>query len=294
VFGDLRLYQPVGWGGLKLRAVGGTVVGDNPLPVQRRFSLGGPDPMPGYDFRRFACNGTLADPAFPALCDHMMLFQAEYRGGLNVDPFDGMWERDEAGRRPRSRDWGDWDGDWFNEPQFVLFADAGSAWLEGATPDPLKWDVGAGLELGSVGLYAARAIERELRARWSHSESPSADLLLKRVDQAIHARDSDTARQIAQKLTEIAPEFAEGWHRRATLAAEKDDFQDAIDSLQRVLTLQPKHFIALAELGQILEEFDDKGRALDAYRRAKEIDPFIEGLEDRIRQLSKEVEGQGI
>jgi tetratricopeptide (TPR) repeat protein len=141
---------------------------------------------------------------------------------------------------------------------------------------------------------AARAIERELRARWSHSESPSADLLLKRVDQAIHARDSDTARQIAQKLTEIAPEFAEGWHRRATLAAEKDDFQDAIDSLQRVLTLQPKHFIALAELGQILEEFDDKGRALDAYRRAKEIDPFIEGLEDRIRQLSKEVEGQGI
>ena len=141
---------------------------------------------------------------------------------------------------------------------------------------------------------AARAIERELRARWAHSDSPSADLLLKRVDQAIHARDSDTARQIAQKLTEIAPEFAEGWHRRATLAAEKDDFQDAIDSLQRVLALQPKHFIAMAELGQILEEFDDKGRALDAYRKAKELDPFIEGLEDRIRQLGKEVEGQGI
>jgi tetratricopeptide (TPR) repeat protein len=141
---------------------------------------------------------------------------------------------------------------------------------------------------------AARGIERELRARWSHSDSPSADLLLKRVDQAIHARDNDTARAIVQKLTEIAPEFAEGWHRRATLAAQREDFQDAIDSLQRVLALQPKHFIAMAELGQILEEFDNKQRALDAYRKAKELDPFIEGLDDRIRQLGKEVEGQGI
>jgi tetratricopeptide (TPR) repeat protein len=141
---------------------------------------------------------------------------------------------------------------------------------------------------------AARTIERELRARWSHSESPSADLLLKRVDQAIEAMEADTAREIVQKLTEIAPEFAEGWHRRATLSAEKDDFTDAIDSLRRVLALQPKHFIAMAELGQILEEFDDKTRALDAYRKAKELDPFIDGLDDRIRQLSKEVEGQGI
>jgi tetratricopeptide (TPR) repeat protein len=141
---------------------------------------------------------------------------------------------------------------------------------------------------------AARAIERELRARWSHSDSPSADLLLKRVDQAIEAHDQDTAREIATKLTEIAPDFAEGWHRRATLAAERDDFPDAIDSLRKVLALQPKHFIAMAELGQILEEFDDKQNALDAYRKAKELDPFIDGLEDRIRQLSKEVEGQGI
>ena len=42
----------------------------------------------------------------------------------------------------------------------------------------------------------ARAIERELKARWAHSGSPSADLLLKRTDQAMEAHDFDTARQI--------------------------------------------------------------------------------------------------
>jgi tetratricopeptide (TPR) repeat protein len=141
---------------------------------------------------------------------------------------------------------------------------------------------------------AARPIERELQARWAHSGSPSADLLLKRADQAMEAHDFDTARQIAQKLTEIAPEFSEAWHRRATLASQKDDYQDALDSLRRALALRPKNFMALAELGEILEEFNDKMHALDAYRQAKTLDPFIDGLEDRIRALTKSVEGQGI
>ncbi len=165
LFGDLRFYQPVGWGGLKLRAVGGTVLGDAPLPVQRRFSLGGPDPMPGYAFRQFGCNGAVADPALPALCDRMMLFQAEYRGVLDINPFDGIWDHDSS-RRPRKWDWDEWDDFSWDGPQIVLFADAGSAWLKDAQPGPLKWDVGAGLELGSVGLYAARALERDQPIRW--------------------------------------------------------------------------------------------------------------------------------
>ena len=141
---------------------------------------------------------------------------------------------------------------------------------------------------------AARPIERELKARWAHTGSPSADLLLKRTDQAMEAHDFDTAREIVQKLTAIAPNFAEAWHRRATLATEKDDYEDALTSLRRTLALQPKNFAALAELGEILEEYNDKPHALDAYRQAKAIDPFLDGLADRIRDLTKAVEGQGI
>lgn len=140
----------------------------------------------------------------------------------------------------------------------------------------------------------ARPIERELEARWAHSGSPSADLLLKRTDQAMEAMDFDTARQIAQKLTDIAPNFAEAWHRRATLAAHKEDYEDAISSLRHTLALQPKNFEALAELGEILDEYNDKPHALEAYRQARALDPFIDGVDDRIRELSKAVEGQGI
>ncbi|HEX5280651.1 MAG TPA: tetratricopeptide repeat protein [Micropepsaceae bacterium] len=140
----------------------------------------------------------------------------------------------------------------------------------------------------------ARAVERELKARWAHSGSPTADLLLKRADQAMEAMDFDTARQLTQKLTDIAPNFAEAWHRRATLAAHKEDYDDAITSLRHTLALQPKNFDALAELGEILDEYNDKPHALDAFRQARALDPFIDGVDDRIRELAKAVEGQGI
>jgi hypothetical protein len=140
----------------------------------------------------------------------------------------------------------------------------------------------------------ARAIERELRARWSHSQSPTADLLMRRTDQALRAKDTDTARTLVRTLTGIEPTFAEAWHRRATIAIQKEEFDEAIDSLRRVLKLQPKHYVAIAELAELLEQFGDKAQALKAYRQAKALDPFIEGLDDRIRALSKEVEGQEV
>lgn len=141
---------------------------------------------------------------------------------------------------------------------------------------------------------AARAIERELRARWSHSQSPTADLLMRRTDQALRAKDTDTARTLVRTLTGIEPTFAEAWHRRATIAIQKEDYAEAIDSLRRVLKLQPKHYVAIAELAEILDQFGDKAMALKAYRQAKTLDPFIDGLDDRIRALSKEVEGQEV
>jgi tetratricopeptide (TPR) repeat protein len=140
----------------------------------------------------------------------------------------------------------------------------------------------------------AEGIERQLQDMWSHSGSPTADLLFQRSEKALEEEDDETANQILVKLTEIAPNFAEGWHLRAAVAARSDHYEEAIAALRQVLALQPKHFGALAELGQILEDFGEKEHALEAYRKAVALDPYIEGIEDRIRELTRDVEGQGI
>ncbi|MFQ6044880.1 MAG: hypothetical protein ACE5PT_00795 [Gemmatimonadales bacterium] len=164
LFVDLRRYLRVGWSGqLRLRAVGAGTFGEgDPLPVQRRLSLGGPDPMPGFGFRRFACNEAVLDPSVPALCDRIFLFQAEYRGGLSL----GVFETPFTSRRgSHSRgDWDDgydWDDLWWDGPQLVLFTDGGAGWVREDRPDELHWDVGAGLEFGSVGIYGAKAITED-------------------------------------------------------------------------------------------------------------------------------------
>jgi len=173
---DLRRYQRIGWGGqLRLRAFGVGSIGDQPLPVQRRVSLGGPALMPGYPFRAFACNAGVADPSLPALCDRMVLFQAEYRGDLSFGllPYRNRQERR---RRERARsDWLDrdnfWEWDewfWVDAPDLVLFADAGAAWLKDeGTPNELEWDVGAGIEFGGFGVYATKAIAQDESLRFT-------------------------------------------------------------------------------------------------------------------------------
>src|SRR5205809_5212761 len=65
MFFDIRHYARISPSGrINVRLVGGGWVGGDPLPLQRRLSLGGPDPMPGHPFRATACNNAFTDPAF--------------------------------------------------------------------------------------------------------------------------------------------------------------------------------------------------------------------------------------
>lgn len=159
---DLRRYQRIGWGGqLRLRGFYAGNAGDDPLPIQRRLSLGGPDPLNGYGFRAFACHAAVPDPALPDLCDHVVLVQAEYRGGFGFRVRDSD-RRDPPERRRDARwDW-DWDFDdrfWFDSPEIVFFSNAGTGWLGSREDVPnLSWDVGVGVEFGGAGLYLAKAI----------------------------------------------------------------------------------------------------------------------------------------
>ena len=88
VFLDVRRYSRITPSlrvNARLRA-DGWVAGDR-LPVQRRVSLGGPDLLPGYDFRAFTCAPSgFTDPSQPALCDRVVTAQVEVRTRLGSQP----------------------------------------------------------------------------------------------------------------------------------------------------------------------------------------------------------------
>ncbi len=184
-------------------------------------------------------------------------------------------------------------GNPFEPPSELEYFDESSEDLEAPPPPPTAEELLADLAIAE-NEEDAENLERRLQTLWSRSGSATADLLFARTDEALEEDDFETAALILAELTELAPNFAEGWHRHAISAMRQENFEEAMTSLRHTLSLQPKHFIAMAELGSILEEFGDTERALAAYREALALNPFIDGLEERVRELTRNVEGQGI
>jgi Flp pilus assembly protein TadD len=140
----------------------------------------------------------------------------------------------------------------------------------------------------------ARPIEEKILTLFLESGSASVDLLMTRAAAALADGDADTARKILDMVTQIAPDYAEGWHQKGRLQAVAGDDEGAIISLQKAVTLNPRQFAALAELGAILSEYGDKRDALTILRKAMVLDHNFAGLDREVQKLSRDVEGERI
>ena len=165
LFLDFRRYMRVSPSGrVNLRLLAGGWVGGDPLPLQQRLSMGGPDPLAGYGFHQSACNKDIVDPVFAgtlvAACDRAILAQAEYRGHISLHWSYGSSAPEDEAVKPLFT---------LQGPDLVVLGNAGQAWLVGGGPGRLpadrlptlgSWlaDLGLGLDWGGLGLYAAKAV----------------------------------------------------------------------------------------------------------------------------------------
>jgi tetratricopeptide (TPR) repeat protein len=140
----------------------------------------------------------------------------------------------------------------------------------------------------------AKPIEQQINAIFAQSGSPSIDLLMLRAQAALRVNNIAVARKLIDSVVRIAPNFAEGWHRLAALQSHAKDDRGAMLSLQKTITLNPRHFMAYAELAGFLEDYGDKPGALKLYRRALALDPKMEDIDREVKGLAREVEGEGI
>jgi Flp pilus assembly protein TadD len=140
----------------------------------------------------------------------------------------------------------------------------------------------------------AKPIEEQIFALFEVSGSPSVDLLMARGTAAMAGGDDDTAKKLFVSVTDIAPDFAEGWHQRAQMQIQDGDDEAAMLSLQKTVTLNPRQFEAMSQLGDLLEDYGNKAGALKMYKRALALDPQLEGAAKHVTALERDVEGQGI
>ena len=139
---------------------------------------------------------------------------------------------------------------------------------------------------------AAAPIEQAIWSHWADSGSPTVNILLERATAAENAGDAELAERFLDQASDLAPDYAETWNRRANLYYSTDDYTGAVAAIQETLKREPRHFGALAGLGLIREELGQHRAALEAFRAALAIHPHYEVALQGVRRLEPRVDGR--
>jgi tetratricopeptide (TPR) repeat protein len=141
---------------------------------------------------------------------------------------------------------------------------------------------------------SAKAVEARIWAIWLHTPSDTAALLMSRAKVAMDAQQMDIALKLLDAVIKLRPDYTEAWNRRATLYYLQNDYMRSMADIEQVLIREPRHFGALAGLGMIMQDLGDDKRALDAFRKALEINPHLEKVPELVKTLSEKVDGRDI
>jgi tetratricopeptide (TPR) repeat protein len=140
----------------------------------------------------------------------------------------------------------------------------------------------------------AKLIENRLEALLAQSGSDTSDLLLGRANVALESKDRELALNLLDAVVKIKPDFIEARARRATVYFLKKDYGSSLADLRAVLAREPRHYMALAGLGVILQDLGRDKLALDAFRKALAIHPHLSGIAEMAKNLTVKVEGREI
>src|SRR5271168_1617925 len=141
---------------------------------------------------------------------------------------------------------------------------------------------------------SAKHVEARIWALWMQTPSDTTALLMMRAKAAMDAQQMDVALKLLDAVVKLRPDYVEGWNRRATLYYLQNDYTRSLQDIEQVLVREPRHFGALAGLGMIMQDLGDDKRALDAFRKALAVDPYLEKVPELVKSLSEKVEGRDI
>lgn len=149
-------------------------------------------------------------------------------------------------------------------------------------------------ELHDGSVLDSRATTRRIVEIWSTAPNPTVNILYERASAALYNEDYFLADELARHITALSPHFAQGWALQANIKMAMDDRQGALDAYREALDLEPRHFIALSNLADILRASGENRAAFDLYQKALEWNPHYEPARDAAARLRESLTGQEI
>jgi tetratricopeptide (TPR) repeat protein len=106
--------------------------------------------------------------------------------------------------------------------------------------------------------------------------------------------DYKTALADFTRMIQIAPEFAEGWNKRATVLYLVQDYEGSRADVDKTLALEPRHFGALSGLGLIDVELDRDEEAITAWEKALDLNPNMPAIRTKLDEARERLKDKQI
>ena len=132
-------------------------------------------------------------------------------------------------------------------------------------------------------------VESSIWEIWFDSGATEIDGLMEQAGVSVQTGNLAKAEVLYSQVIDKAPEFSEGWNRRATVRYYRKDYEGSLDDIQRTLLLEPRHFGATWGLGMILGLQRDFIGAIAAFERLLEIKPNARDARSRLEILKEEL-----
>ena len=120
-----------------------------------------------------------------------------------------------------------------------------------------------------------RLIESQLWQYWTKSGNLEVESLMKRAHLQAFQGNLELSVRLLDRVVYKYPNFVDGWNRRANVFFMMRRYEEALQSIARVLALEPRHFGALTGKAFIHMYGGRWQAALDNLRRAVDIHPFL-------------------
>ena len=141
---------------------------------------------------------------------------------------------------------------------------------------------------------AAAVAANALWEMWHASGSPEIDKTLQRGVEAMGRGDLLAAEALFTDIIRRAPDFAEGWNKRATARYLSDNPAAAVADCEETLARKPHHFGALSGQGLCHMALREHRQAADLFRRTLEVYPHLEAARRNLAAaLGEIVKGNG-
>lgn len=120
---------------------------------------------------------------------------------------------------------------------------------------------------------------------WSQNDSMKVNNSFNEGILFLSSLKYESALKSFSTVINLDPSFSEGWNKRATAYYLLNRFEESIEDIKQVLSLEPRHFGALSGLGIILTRQGSLVEAKLAFTKALEINPSLTGVRNIIKEL---------